>query len=78
MATTAMCFGAEGEGNEGKTTTALGAHEWLKSAVSGEMETPRLDRSVGEVSAKEFEVNCEKRDTSDMSGGADSFAVARR
>lgn len=46
------------EGKAGKTMTAFGRHEWLKSAVRGEMETPMLDKSAGEVSEKEFEVNC--------------------
>lgn len=46
------------EGNEGKTTTALGAHEWLKRAVRGEIETPRFERSVGEVRANELAANC--------------------
>lgn len=45
-------------GNEGKTTTAFGAHEWLIRAVRGEIETPMLERSVGLVSANELETNC--------------------
>lgn len=49
-------------GNAGKTTTALGRQEWLKSAVSGEIETPMLVRSVELVSEKEFEVNCSGTD----------------
>lgn len=61
MATTCMCRGEEGEGNEGKTTTAFGAQEWLKRAVRGEIETPRLERSVGAVRENEFEANWRTR-----------------
>lgn len=46
-------------GNEGNTTTAFGTHEWLIKAVTGEIETPMLDRSVGHVSANELDTNCE-------------------
>lgn len=44
-------------GKEGNTTTALGTQEWLIKAVRGEIETPMLDKSVGQVSANEFETN---------------------
>lgn len=62
-ATTAMFFEGEDDdgvalfGKEGNTTTALGTQEWLIKAVRGEIETPMLDKSVGQVSANEFETN---------------------
>ena len=44
-------------GKEGNTTTAFGTQEWLIKAVTGEIETPMLDKSVGQESANEFETN---------------------
>jgi hypothetical protein len=41
----------------GKTTTALGSHEWLKSATKGETTTPMGVRS-GAESVIAFVENC--------------------
>ena len=48
--------GDEGDVRVGKTTTAFGKHEWLRSATSGEIVTPMLLR-CGVVSANELEAN---------------------
>lgn len=48
--------GEVGEGGEGKTTTAFGAHEWLRRAMRGEMAAPMLER-VGEVRENELDAN---------------------
>lgn len=47
---------------QGKTTTAFGQQEWLKSAIVGEMETP-IGVREGEERVKVFVVNCVEQRT---------------
>lgn len=42
----------------GKTTTALGLHEWFANAITGATLTP-IGAREGEVRVKVFVVNCE-------------------